>query len=44
MMTTDWILKYAQARCGTKQAFRKPAKADEAAMKASLKTGQLIIS
>jgi len=40
----NWIRKYAEARCGTKRAFRKPAKADEAAMKASLKTGELIIS
>lgn len=40
----NWIRKYAEARCGTKQAFRKPAKADEAALKASLKTGELIIS
>ena len=44
MMTTNWIQKYAKARCGTKQAFRKPGKADEAAMKASLKAGELIVS
>lgn len=44
MMTTNWIRKFAQARCGTKQAFRKPDKADAAAMEASLKTGELIIS
>ena len=40
----DWIRKYAEARCGTKQAFRKASKADAAAMKASLKTGELIVS
>ena len=40
---THWIQKFAEARCGTKQAFRKPGKADEAAMKASFKTGPLII-
>ena len=41
---TDWIRKYSQARCGTKQAFRKASKADVAAMKASLKTNELIVS
>ena len=41
---TDWIQKYSQARCGTKQAFRKASKADVAAMKASLKTSELIVS
>ena len=40
----DWINKYADARCGTKLAFRKASKADAAAMKASLKTGELIVS
>ncbi len=37
---TDWIQKYAEARCGTKQAFRKASRADNAARKASLKTGE----
>jgi predicted RNA-binding Zn-ribbon protein involved in translation (DUF1610 family) len=40
----DWIQKYADARCGTKKAFRKASKADSAAMKASLRTGELIVS